>query len=72
MIQLVLQQARGHLRYGQHMTGPLAPDALYESARWFAHTALQDHHDRKFQRAAIAAGVALEHLAKALIGEMGR
>jgi len=32
------------------MTGPLTPDALYESAQWFAHTALQDHHEQKFQR----------------------
>ncbi len=49
------------------MTSPLTPQRLYESARWFAHTGLQDHHDEKFQRAAISLGIALDHLAKACL-----
>lgn len=48
---------------------PLTPDALYNSAREFAGTALAAHHDQKYRRVAVDAGTALEHLAKACLAK---
>jgi hypothetical protein len=48
---------------------PLTPDALYDSAREFAGTALAAHHDQKYRRVAVDAGTALEHLAKACLAQ---
>lgn len=54
-------------RYCHHVAEPLSHGAFYESACDFAQRALQAHHARQFRRAALEAGTALEHLAKACL-----
>jgi len=48
------------------VTAPTA-DELYSSARKFAQSALEAHHNGDHQRAAIDAGTSLEHLTKACL-----
>jgi predicted nuclease with RNAse H fold len=47
------------------MADPFSPDALYQSAREFALSALEAHHAGNHRRVPLYAGTALEHLAKA-------
>jgi hypothetical protein len=49
------------------MAAQFTPDAFYESAHEFAGTALRAHHARQYRRAALDAGMVLEHLAKACL-----
>jgi len=53
--------------YGHTMALPVTPDAFYDGAKEFAHSALEAHHAGKYRRVAIDAGTALEHLAKACL-----
>jgi len=45
----------------------LTTEAFYESARDFAATALQAHHEAEYRRVTLNAGTALEHLLKACL-----
>jgi len=49
------------------MAGLFSPDTLYDSAREFAHCALEAHYARNHRRVPLYAGTALEHLAKACL-----
>lgn len=46
-----------------------SPDAFYASARAFALSALEAHHEAIHRRVALDAGTALEHLAKACLSK---
>jgi HEPN domain len=54
-------------RYGHRVTVALTTEAFYESARDFAATALQAHHETEYRRVTLNAGTALEHLLKACL-----
>src|SRR5262249_28270246 len=54
-------------RYGHQVTVGLTAEAFYESARDFAATALQAHHETEYRRVTLNAGTALEHLLKACL-----
>ncbi len=49
------------------MAEPFNPDALRESAIEYARGALEAHRAENYRRAAVEAGTALEHLAKAAL-----
>ncbi len=57
------------LSYGRAVTQLPTPDALYESARDFAGTAISAHPSGKHHRVAVDAATALEHLAKACLAK---
>lgn len=57
----------GGLSYGRAVTQLPTPDALYESARDFADTAISAHPAGKHHRVAVDAATALEHLMKACL-----